>query len=110
LPIAIEAEIYRIAQEGLNNVVKHAKASEVTILLKYGEDTVSLELMDDGSGFDTKIASRSGGVGLQGIQERVQQLGGSLEVESAPGKGTSLTVKIPVGKRDFDKPGELARR
>jgi signal transduction histidine kinase len=110
LPIAVEAEIYRIAQERLNNVVKHAKASEVTILLKYGEDTVSLELMDDGSGFDTQTASRSGGVGLQGIQERVQQLGGSLEIESAPGKGTRLTVKIPVSKRDFDKSGEPARR
>jgi nitrate/nitrite-specific signal transduction histidine kinase len=110
LPLAVEEEIYRIAQEGLNNIVKHAKAGDVQIYLKYGEETVSLELIDDGAGFDTKIAGRSGGVGLRGIQERVQQLGGSLEIDSAPGKGTRLAVEIPLSEMDLDQPGELARR
>lgn len=96
LPIAIEEEIYRIAQEGLTNVVKHAAAKEVKIKIKYGEDAVRLEMLDDGVGFDTQRASQSGGVGLRGIQERANKLDGSLNIESTPGKGTRLTVRIPV--------------
>jgi signal transduction histidine kinase len=110
LPIGVEEELYRIAQEGLNNVVKHAKASVVQIHLNYGEDAVRLEMMDNGTGFDPENASRSGGVGLRGIQERVQQLGGRLEIESAPGKGSRLRVKIPAGDWDLNQPGERLRR
>lgn len=110
LPIGIEEEIYRIAQEGLNNVVKHSKAREVQIHLKYGEDTVCLEIIDDGMGFDPAIASQNGGVGLRGIQERAQKLGGSLEIESTSGTGTHLTVKIPVNKSVLNDPDEPARR
>ena len=96
LPIAIEEELYRIAQEGLNNVVKHAAAKHVRIHIKYYEDSVMLEMIDDGLGFDLKDADRSGGFGLQGIKERVQRLGGSQEMESSPGKGTRLSVSVPV--------------
>lgn len=96
LPIEIEEGIYRIAQEGLNNVVKHAKATEVRIHIHYSEDTIRLEMIDDGVGFDTQAANLSGGIGLTGIQERVKQLGGSLEIESTLGKGTHLTVRIPA--------------
>jgi signal transduction histidine kinase len=109
LPIGIEEELYRIAQEGLNNVVKHAKASVVKIHLKYEEDAVHLEMIDNGTGFDPN-ASRSGGVGLRGIQERVQKSGGRLKIDSSPGKGTRLAVKIPIGERDLNKPGARARR
>jgi signal transduction histidine kinase len=98
LPLQIEEELYRIAQEGLNNVVKHAQAREVQIQLKYGERVVRLEMKDDGAGFDPERAKLSGGVGLQGIQERVQRLGGRLEMDSAAGKGTRLEVEIPVGE------------
>jgi signal transduction histidine kinase/ligand-binding sensor protein len=96
LPIAIEEELYRIAQEGLNNVVKHAKAREVQINIQFDENLVSLEMIDDGQGFEKETASQSGGFGLQGIRERTQQLGGSLEIESAPTKGTRLKVRIPI--------------
>src|SRR5574339_520966 len=74
LPIVIEEELYRIAQEGLNNVVKHAKARQVRIHIKYNEGSVLLEMIDDGLGFDTETADQSGGFGLQGIKERVQRL------------------------------------
>jgi PAS domain S-box-containing protein len=97
LPIKMEEELYRIAQEGLNNVVKHAGATQVQIRLKYEERAVSLELIDDGKGFELGAVSQSGGFGLQGIQERVQQLGGTLNIESALLRGTHLSVKIPVG-------------
>ena len=96
LPIKIEEELYRIAQEALNNVVKHAGATQVQIQLKYHENTVSLEMNDDGRGFEPETAHQSGGFGLQGIHERVQQLGGSLNIESAPLKGTRLSVRIPL--------------
>lgn len=96
LPIRIEEEMYRIAQEGLNNIVKHAEATEVQIKLKYEENIVLLELIDDGKGFDPAIAHRSGGFGLQGIQERVKQLGGTLGIESSPLRGTHLSARIPL--------------
>jgi nitrate/nitrite-specific signal transduction histidine kinase len=96
LPIRIEEELYRIAQEGLNNVVKHAEATQVQIQLKYNENNVSLEVMDDGKGFEPEAASQSGGFGLQGIKERVQQLGGTMKIESVPLKGTGLRVRIPL--------------
>ena len=96
LPIKIEEELYRIAQEALNNVVKHAGATQVQIQLKYHENTVSLEMNDDGRGFEPETAHQSGGFGLQGIHERVQQLGGSLNIESAPLRGTRLSVRIPL--------------
>lgn len=98
LSVVIEQELYRIAQESLNNVVKHAEAKEVHINIKYEDDHVSLEVIDDGRGFDIRTANQSGGVGLLGIQERVKQLGGSIEIESAPGNGTHLTVRIPVNE------------
>jgi PAS domain S-box-containing protein len=96
LPIALEQELYRIAQEALNNVVKHAQAKEVDVIIKYDDKSVSLEMIDDGQGFDIEVASQSGGLGLRGMQERVKQLGGSLGIESASGKGTRLTIRIPV--------------
>ena len=96
LPIRMEEELYRIAQEGLNNVVKHAGATQVQIQLKYNEKTVLLEMMDDGRGFAPEAVRQSGGFGLQGIKERVQQLGGTLKIESAPLKGTRLKIRIPL--------------
>jgi signal transduction histidine kinase len=98
LPIQIEEELYRIAQEGLNNVIKHAKASEVRIHITYEENAVRLQMTDDGIGFDTQIAHSDGGVGLPSIQERVKQLGGNLEIESTLGEGTHLNVRIPTGR------------
>lgn len=100
LPVGIEEEIFRIALEGLNNVVKHAKASEVQIRLEYDPSSVSLDICDDGLGFDPKMASESGGLGLRGIQERVQRLKGSVEIVSASGQGTRLIVQIPISEMD----------
>ena len=96
LPIVIEEQLYRIAQEGLNNVVKHAGATQVQIRLKYEANTISLDIIDDGKGFEPEAAHRSGGFGLQGIMERVQQLKGTLNIESAPSRGTHLIARIPL--------------
>ena len=102
LPLKIEEELYRIAQEALNNVVKHAGATQVQVQLKYAEKTVSMEMIDDGKGYDPEAVRQSGGFGLQGIQERVQQLGGALKIESAPLSGTHLSVRIPLERMEND--------
>lgn len=93
LPLPLEIELYRIAQEALTNVVKHARAKQVKISLRFDEVQVCLEIEDDGVGFDTAL-DHSGGMGLRGIQERVEKIGGDLLVQSAPGQGTILRITV----------------
>lgn len=93
LPLSLETELYRIAQEALTNVVKHARAKQVNISLRFDEAQVCLEIEDDGVGFDTAVG-HSGGMGLRGIQERVEKIGGDLLVQSAPGQGTILRITV----------------
>lgn len=95
LPIALEDELYKIAQEALNNVVKHAKAEEVSLHLRFTTQACWLTIHDDGVGFDPAKAQRTGGLGLRGIRERVAQIGGTLSLESTPeGGGTTLQVMV----------------
>ncbi len=96
LPLAIEENLYRIVQEALNNAVKHAKAEQVTVNLRFDDHLFSLEVGDDGIGFDPIRARKSGGLGLRGIEERVQRIGGQLHVESSPQKGTILKVEVDL--------------
>lgn len=94
LPPEIETAVYRIAQEALTNVVKHAAARHVSIVLTRKADGVSILVEDDGRGFASR---RTGdGLGIVGMRERVELLGGSLEVESAPGAGTTIHLQLPV--------------
>jgi signal transduction histidine kinase len=98
LPIAIEADLYWIAQDALNNVLKHAQAQHVAVHLHFTAATVSLEVSDDGVGFDLqKTRSEAhGGVGLRSIAERAERVGGKLTHESRPGKGTRLRVEVTL--------------
>ncbi len=96
LPLSMEEELYRIAQEGLTNSVKHAQARSVSIELKYSEQSVCLILSDDGTGFNLEEADGSGGMGLRGIKERVRKMNGSLTVESSLKTGTKLTVTVQL--------------
>jgi PAS domain S-box-containing protein len=100
--LALDAEInlYRIAQEALNNVYKHANASRVDMILERRDNHVVLIIEDNGTGFDPAAAMRSGaerGLGLIGMRERAALAGGTLDVESGPGKGTTIFVRIPLG-------------
>jgi signal transduction histidine kinase len=88
-----EVVLLRAAQEGLANVRKHAKASRVGIELAYGATAVRLHVRDDGTGFDP---DRANGFGLRGMRERAAQVDGTLDVRSAPGAGTTLTVEVPA--------------
>jgi signal transduction histidine kinase len=94
IPSEMEISIYRMAQESINNVLKHANASEAILELKREAATVRFSLFDNGRGFVR--LERPSGHGLLGIAERVRLLGGQFEVQSAPGRGTRLTAIIPV--------------
>ncbi|MGA2489097.1 MAG: histidine kinase N-terminal 7TM domain-containing protein [Anaerolineales bacterium] len=97
LSLEKETMLYYIAQEALNNIMKHANASSVTILLKKRKASVSLEVMDDGCGFDPKITGK-GGMGLRIMQERVAKIDGKLFIKSVPGKGTKIIVTVGNSK------------
>ncbi len=95
----IELLLFRIVQEALNNIIKHAKASEARVTTEFTEGKVRVVISDNGCGFELlKLydTPRSSKLGLTGMQERTQLLGGTLEVKSAPGKGTTLTVEAPI--------------
>ena len=94
LPFDTETALYRITQEALTNVVKHANASHVSIVLTQRDGSVSAVIEDDGRGIDAEETRE--GLGLVGMQERVALVGGKLTVESAPGSGTTLSIEVPV--------------
>jgi signal transduction histidine kinase len=100
LPGHVEEALLRVAQEALANVRKHAAASRVTLTLSYLEDAVTVDVHDDGVGFEQAAATASGGVGLRAMGERVDGLGGHLVVESAPGEGTTIAVEVPARAGD----------
>jgi signal transduction histidine kinase len=95
LPAEIEDGLYRIAQEALNNALKHAQAHTLTVSLSLAREAVSLEITDDGAGFDLQTAREQGGLGLAAMDERAQELGGRLAVTSRPGAGTRVRVDVP---------------
>jgi len=95
LPKDAETALYRIAQEALTNVLKHAAAGHVTVILSRSGRGVRLVVQDDGRGFDPGDA-RDGSVGLVGMQERMALLGGRLTIESTEGAGTMLTAEVPL--------------
>ena len=100
LPADMETIIYRVVQEALTNVARHAQANRVNLRLERKVHTVVAFIEDDGQGFDVeKLADREvpeRGVGLLGIRERVSSLGGSFSIQSGPGQGTRLTIEIPL--------------
>ena len=100
LPSEIETTLYRIAQEALTNVAKHAQATRASIQLHFDEHEITLSINDNGVGMDVEIAQRAAtcgkGWGLAGISERVQLVAGTLDIHSAPGNGTVLNVRVPI--------------
>jgi signal transduction histidine kinase len=100
LPVEAEVALLRLTQEALANAVRHAAAQRVAVTLSYLDDEVTLDVFDDGVGFDPlavpPAADRPGGFGLHGMRERIAALGGRLTVESAPGEGTVVAVSLPL--------------
>lgn len=98
LPADVQIALYRIAQEALNNVVKHAHASAITVSLRMTSDTVAMSITDNGHGFDPASASPDS-LGLKIMHERAEAIGAEFRVSSHPGDGTSITVKWHAAER-----------
>jgi len=97
LPLEAKEALYRIAQEALNNVVKHAQATLVQVRLQDNDNTIVLEVQDDGIGFEPK-RDYPGHLGLKSMQERISKSKGKLEIECYPGQGTVLRAFVPIAK------------
>jgi len=112
LPQAVELALYRIAQEALANVQKHAQAGCVHVRLRFLADAVRLDISDDGCGFDAALAAPVDasriGLGLPGMRERASIVGGSVEVSSQPGGGTRVSARIPLQPVGIDLVGAAA--
>jgi two-component system, NarL family, sensor histidine kinase UhpB len=95
LPAEIETNLYRITQEALTNVARYASATHAGVVLEQNAEQVVLIIEDDGIGFDPEEASRKGHLGLLGMRERAEMLHGTLDIETAPGRGTTVFVAVP---------------
>jgi signal transduction histidine kinase/ligand-binding sensor domain-containing protein len=98
----MEIHVFRTIQEGLNNISRHAGAARAILEVKHEEAGLRVSLFDDGRGFDAEKPRHeletNGGLGLDSMEERIKYLGGSLELQSAPGRGTRITVRVPFPK------------
>jgi signal transduction histidine kinase len=90
-------------QEATTNVIRHAQAKKIGILLEKFDDRLKLFIEDDGIGFSVDPSGEEGRLGLVGMRERAEMLGGSLTIESTPGMGTSVIVEVPDVHSDFDR-------
>jgi signal transduction histidine kinase len=95
VPLEKKEALYRIAQEALHNTVKHARAKGVDLKMECDPGSIALTVSDDGAGFDPQ-GEFPGHLGLRSMRERAAHLGGTLEIESAPGKGTRIRARIPL--------------
>jgi two-component system nitrate/nitrite sensor histidine kinase NarX len=96
LPVGVKVALYRIAQEALNNVAKHAGATQATVNLQFRPDRVNLRIYDDGSGFDVEsVPPESLGLGI--MRERAEAIGATLTVDSQVGRGTEIEVQWGAG-------------
>jgi signal transduction histidine kinase len=96
IPDAVAGHIYRILQEALTNVARHASASTVFVNLRATGERIELSVKDDGAGFSTSDVPTSRRFGLLGMRERSELMGGSFRLESAPGTGATIHVSIPL--------------
>lgn len=100
LPPQIETALFRVVQEAITNIVKHAEAQNVVLSVEFKDSALRIEVEDDGKGFDAAAISlqtdKSQGLGLLGMKERVSLLGGKFHIEAQPGNGTHLTIEVPL--------------
>jgi signal transduction histidine kinase len=94
----VRVGIYRLAQEALQNAARHAHAKNAKVIVKGEPDKVEIEISDDGIGFQPE---RTRGMGILGMEERVRQLDGTIELRSAPGRGTTVYVVLPLEDKDI---------
>jgi signal transduction histidine kinase len=98
---AIQTNVYRIIQEQLNNIVKHARAKKVEIHVNLTGDDIKLVVADNGTGFDPELANE--GIGMKNIKRRTEMLSGNLTLNTSPGNGCQLVIVLPL-----NQPGKTA--
>jgi signal transduction histidine kinase len=103
LPTAVETALYRVVQEAVTNVVRHARATRVDLLVERRNDRVMVMIEDDGIGFDQHKLQRPDHLGLLGLRERAEALNGTLTVESSPGAGTTMVVEVSSADPNPDR-------
>lgn len=112
LPESVQAACYRIAQEAVTNVMRHAGAQRISVRVSCSADRLELEIRDDGIGFDPNrrraTTGPTGGLGLIGMQERARFAGGEWTIESTPGHGTTVRARLPINGLAMSKTGQLA--
>jgi signal transduction histidine kinase len=94
----VETVLYRVIQECVNNVIKHAEASTLDISISRDKEGISATIEDNGRGFDTQDRSRFDGIGLKNIITRIEYLKGTVDFDSAPGRGTLVAIHVPLGE------------
>lgn len=107
LPAGIETALYRIIQEAFTNIARHAQADAISVLVERRQQEVAVVIEDNGRGFDPEQVSKNGRLGLLGMQERAELVGGRLAIESTPGKGCSLFIRMPLPEPVQTKNGSL---
>lgn len=105
LPTGVETSVYRLMQEALQNVSAHAQARQAEVLITFTPHTLKLVIMDDGQGFDLpdKQSHNNGSLGLLGMQERAESLGGWLSIQTQPGQGTRVELVVPISANSYSK-------
>jgi signal transduction histidine kinase len=96
----VREALFRAAREALNNVVKHAGVNEARIALRFSDGEAAIEVRDAGRGFDPTAARGPESFGLLALRERLEELGGALSVEAAPGKGVVVVARVPIRRED----------
>jgi PAS domain S-box-containing protein len=110
IPPAVSLCLYRVAQEALQNVARHADARRARVVLARAADGLELSVSDDGCGFDLAEARRAGGLGLISLDERVRLVRGNVRIDTRPQRGTELRVRVPLGEPDHAPCESAARR
>jgi PAS domain S-box-containing protein len=103
LPTTLETSLYRVVQEAVTNTIRYAQASNIGILLERKHGLVRVFVEDDGIGFDHENVQTGEHIGLVGMRERAEMLGGTLTIESTPGRGTSIIMEVPDGDSNLDR-------
>jgi signal transduction histidine kinase len=109
LPPELRIALFRVIQESINNILKHANARNVTISLFFNSNTIKITVKDDGIGFDVEKASytkdKPRGLGIMGMKERVELFGGTFKINSRPGEGTDVNIEVPLGREHLSAAG-----
>ncbi len=96
LPYEVEQELYFALREGIINAIRHSRATELNLSLTQNQTNCCVDLRDNGVGFDKSSVAGGGGFGLKGMRERIEKVGGHLAIETTPGKGTHISIEVPL--------------